>query len=217
MKRILTLCLTAAIAVSLVGCSGDKSGIYYSQSDNSSVDYSKPDNGSMDYSQSDKSDADYSKPESTVVSSVDLGSDKYSKIQDAILEYVNEDILTMGELEGKMLESYSSVSGTNYINDEIMYNELVSTTIPTIKQLNDEAIRVGNNLTTPELITVHKKYIDYTSELNAAFTMMQLALERQDIDMITKANDRLVVANNAVSDWKAQILTLAEQYGVSIG
>lgn len=217
MKRILTLCLTAAIAVSLVGCSGDKSGIYYSQSDNSSVDYSKPDNGSMDYSQSDKSDADYSKPESTVVSSVDLGSDKYSKIQDAILEYVNEDILTMGELEGKMLESYSSVSGTNYINDEIMYNELVSTTIPTIKQLNDEAIRVGNNLTTPELITVHKKYIDYTSELNTAFTMMQLALERQDIDMITKANDKLVVANNAVSDWKAQILTLAEQYGVSIG
>ncbi len=238
MKKLLSVFCAAAVALTMTGCSFDNNerndpGESKIDSKTESKVDSKTDSKTESKTDSKtdnniESDVNLNAnnnieikndnmPENKPENDAEPGSEKYNKTREAIIEYINTDLVKIAETESKMLTSYSSVSGTNYTNDLAMYNELTNTTIPTAKQLNQEAIELANKITDPELLMVHKKYLEYTSGLVSAFGIMTTALKKQDITMVTTANEKLTGANNSVMDYKAELTVLAEKYDVELG
>ncbi|PFG04217.1 hypothetical protein [Bacillus sp. es.034] len=69
--------------------------------------------------------------------------------QKAIINFINEDIKRVAEYEVVAFESLASVSGVNYTDDETLYKELTSTTIPSYEKALGEAESIEREI--PEL------------------------------------------------------------------
>ena len=139
-----------------------------------------------------------------------------SEKQDALLKYLNEDLVEIAEIETAMLESYGSVSGNNYTDDADMYDELTMNTIELAKQLNIKAVDVMNSLTDENIMEVHKLYVEFTTKYISAFTLMLAALEEQDHKLIAEANEYIAEGNNLGFDYQRGLQKLADEYDVTI-
>lgn len=69
------------------------------------------------------------------------------KEQDELLEYINGDARKeVAELEAKAKDSFLSVSGDNYKDDETMLQEFSTNTADLAKQVVDKAAALGEKL-----------------------------------------------------------------------
>lgn len=206
MKKFLTLALAAILAISLTGCSEESRENNY-QNDNNNYYNNNYNNNQNNNNYNDNNNNNV----------VDFGGGTNGNTQDAILQYINKDLVPIAELETTMLNSYSSVSGSNYTDDQTMYNTIVNTTLPLAKQLNEKALSLVNTIDDPELLMVHKKYVEYSSKMVSSFALMVTALDTQDVTMVTNANEKLNEANSAGIDFKAELTNLAKKYNVKFG
>ena len=139
-----------------------------------------------------------------------------SKEQKAIISYINEDNVELAEIEEKLLASYGSVTGDNYVNDEIMYTELTTKTLGLVKDLNAKAVELSDSIRNPEVLEVHKIYMNYSSKFLSTINIMIEALEKQDSSLINEANETLNEANNFALDYRTELYKLADKYNVEI-
>ena len=150
---------------------------------------------------------------------LDSKSDSKSKAnskQEELIDYFNNELQELAILESKMLTSYESVRGDNYVSDAVMYKELTTNTVILARELNDKAVKIAADIDDPKLLKAHQKYMEYTSKMMNAFTLMISAIENQDRFMITQANQVLTEANLAALDYKTELLNLVEEYNVKI-
>lgn len=136
--------------------------------------------------------------------------------QDALISYINEDLVALSKLETRFMDSYASVSGENYTDDETMYNEFVNNTVVLARQLNDATTEVASTIEDSALLEVHKLYMESSSNYLNAVTMIIAALENQDYALMTEANEKISQANTFGLDFKTKLNALAEEYGVVI-
>jgi len=233
MKKIITLILAAALAASMTGCAAnenktsDNSGSSVSDSKDSKDDKDDKDSKTESKDDSETESKNDSKTESKDESSVQSSSGEKGepsapeqsdpeKTKAAIEKYLNEDLLPLAPLEKEMLESYTSVVGTNYTDDKTLHTELTTKTLPTAKQLNEGAVALADEITDPELSEVHKLYLEYVGNLVSGFEIMIEALEKQNIVMITEANTKINDANTVVAEYKDEMGVLIEKYNVSV-
>lgn len=139
-----------------------------------------------------------------------------NKKQEILLEYINNDIEDLVELETELLESYESVTGSNYENDAITYNELSNTTIYLARELNDEAVDIAVSITDDELVEVHKLYVNCSNKYLNAITLILSALENQDYELAAEANELLNEGNNYGIDFRKELRKLADKYHVEL-
>lgn len=137
-----------------------------------------------------------------------------SEKQDALVNYINVDLAEISELETAFLESYGSVTGDNYTDDETMYTELSENTVVLARQLSDAATNLASTITDPQLLEVHKLYMESSSNYLNAITLMLAALENQDMAQVTEANEKISAANTLGLDFQTKLNALAEEYGV---
>ena len=135
---------------------------------------------------------------------------------EALLKYINEDLAVLSEMETKFLESYESVTGNNYINDYIMYEEFSRNTMVLSRDLNNKAIEIIKNIDDEEISELHRIYINLTSNYMNVVSLTLAALETQDFTNISLANEKLNNANNLALDFKEKLNVLAEKYNVDI-
>jgi len=139
-----------------------------------------------------------------------------SEKQDALLKYINKDLVEISDIETKFLESYESVTGDNYTNDFDMYVEFSNNTSILARELNSAALEVGMAIDDEEILEVHKIYIDSTSNFMNAVSLFLSALETQDYAQLSLANEKLNKANSLALDFKKELNKLAEKYNIVI-
>lgn len=139
-----------------------------------------------------------------------------SKKQKEILKYINDDAQVLGRIEDRLLSSYGSVTGTNYTNDAVTYEEFTENTKWLAKELCDKATEIAGEIMDEEIIAVHRIYMNFSSKMRSVIDLMIRALENQDAVLITEANEMLNEANNLAIDFKIALKKLADKYDIEL-
>lgn len=134
--------------------------------------------------------------------------------QDALLQYINVDMVELVEIEEDLLYSYESVTGDNYSSDLETYNEFYDNTILLARELNDAAVTLSFSISDSEILDVHRIYMDYSNKFLSTLSIMISALENQDYTQLAEANEKLNEANNLALDYQQALLDLAEKYDI---
>ncbi|MFP5107068.1 hypothetical protein ACSU6B_09885 [Neobacillus sp. C211] len=135
-------------------------------------------------------------------------------VQDDLLNYVNKEMKEAGKLERAAVSAYEGVSGTNYQDDQTMYDVLNNDVIPNynefIKALDSVKIK------TDEVREIHEIYIEGADIQFKAFAIIKQALEEQDANLIQKANDMLADARKHIRNYQTKLDKLAKEHDVNI-
>lgn len=124
--------------------------------------------------------------------------------------YIELELPKILELEAVVSESYDSVSGDNYTDDETMYITIKDVTLPASKKLI--AAAEGILPRTKTIRDIHEKYIAAVNKQDYAFTLILSALEEQDYATITKANELLTEARKYAREYVADMTELSDMY-----
>ncbi len=151
-----------------------------------------------------------------LILTVGMGGCASNEKQESLLQYINDDAVEMGEIETKLLESYRSVTGENYTNDNEMYEVLTEDTIDLARELNDKAVELAFNIEDDEILEVHRLYMDYSNKVLNVIVIMISALENKDSTQIAEANEKLNEANNLALDYQRELDSLAKKYNVEV-
>ncbi|MDZ5471331.1 hypothetical protein SM124_06180 [Bacillus sp. 31A1R] len=133
-------------------------------------------------------------------------------VQDDLLNYINEEIQPLADLETKAMDAYDSVTGANYTDDQTTYNTIKDEVVPTYRDFIDklEAIKPE----TEEVSKLHEQYIDAANMQHSAFIIILDALEKADTGLITEANDKLAEARKGIRSYQKDLEKLAEENNV---
>lgn len=130
-----------------------------------------------------------------------------------LVNYINQGILTIAELERQSLERYASVTGKNYTTDQKIRDELKDFIIPTYE-------RFANSLRaiTPEDVEiqrVHAVYVNAADLMLNGFKNKLAGIEENNKMIIIQANENIEKAREGNEEWRKKIMTLYKKYGVS--
>ena len=103
--------------------------------------------------------------------------------------------------------------GDNYESDEALYNALKDTIVPNYEKMVKDvsAIDLGEYTEFNELKSL---IIQYWSKKLEAFNKMIDALEAQDSDRVTKANDLLGEAEDIYKKYESELEKLEKEYDI---
>ena len=137
-----------------------------------------------------------------------------NKTSQELLDYINSDMIRLGQIETEMINSYNSVAGVNYTDDLASYDEIKNVTLPAARKLTSEANTVYNRLSSKEIKEVHLIYLDICNEYCEAFDGILEGLEKQDVTTVRKAVEKIEQINALATDYQNAIKQLAEKYGL---
>lgn len=135
-----------------------------------------------------------------------------TSIKKDLTNYIKEELPTVFKLETDAINSYASVSGANYSDDQTMYKTMKETVIPTYKRFVDKLDKI--NPKTKQVNDAHEIYVTAAKTQLKAFNEILTALENQDVDLITQANTKLSSAKDGIMDFKDKISDLCNEYDV---
>ena len=135
-------------------------------------------------------------------------------VQDDLLNYVNKEMKEAAKLESTAVSAYERVSGTNYQDDQTMYDVLNRDVIPNYNEFIKELDSV--KIETDEVREIHEIYIEGADKQFKAFAIIKQALEEQDADLIQKANDMLADARKHLREYQTKLNKLAKEHDVEI-
>ncbi len=226
MKRILAVLLSMMMVLGLFGCVnfGDGDSRY----DEDEREESRYDEDEDDEDEDDEDDdKDDNKDDDQNAGNDNSGAnngdnnagavdEEWLATQDAILDYINEDVVALGTIEAELLTSYGSVTGANYISDAVTYAEFTSKTLGLAQSLNNEAAQMAGTITDERVMEVHKLYMDYSTKFLNVIIIMISAIEDQDVAQVTQANEILNEANQLAMDYSTALRALADEYEIEI-
>lgn len=131
----------------------------------------------------------------------------------SLVNYINQGILMIAELEQKSLERYASVTGKNYTTDEKIYNELKDFIIPTYQRFAD-----GLKAITPEdeeIQRVHAISLNAADLMCSGFKNKLIGIENNNEAIIIQANENIEKARDENERWRRELETLYQKYGVT--
>ncbi|QCR34255.1 hypothetical protein [Lysinibacillus sp. SGAir0095] len=136
-----------------------------------------------------------------------------SELAQDFTNYIDEIILLAPE-EDRIIGLYDSVTGANYVSDEILYYTLLDDVLPGYRQfvVELETIMPKN----PRIQDLHELYIEGANTQYNAFTLMISALEEQDMETMTQANQGLDQARALLRDWLYELEAISAETGVSL-
>ncbi|WP_406685998.1 hypothetical protein [Rossellomorea vietnamensis] len=157
---------------------------------------------------------------STKKEKVDLISDesenekmKEADKQKAILQFINEDIYKVAEYEVVAFQSLASVSGVNYTDDQTVYRELTTITIPAYEKALNEAQGIEAGI--PELEEMADRVVTATQTFYDALILEKKAIEDQDEGLINESNAKMEEYYKLVDAYHSDMELLAEEYNVT--
>lgn len=135
-------------------------------------------------------------------------------VQTDLLDYINKDLKELADLESAAVDAYGGVTGDNYTSDQDLYQTLETTVIPKYKEFNARLESVS--VATSEVKEVHEKYISGSNKQYQAFLKLQVAIEKQDKNLVLEANSLLDAARKDLRDWKFELTELCSKHSVTL-
>ena len=139
------------------------------------------------------------------------------KEQDEFVDYMNGTAKKeIAELESKAKDSYASVTGDNYKDDETMLQELQTNTAVFAKQTVDKATALGETLEGEQLKKAHEICVNSLKEFQSGVDQLIQALESGNAEQLDQINDALDKANQEGARYQEEIKKLAEELDVEM-
>ncbi len=138
--------------------------------------------------------------------------DEEAKRQLAI--YLNQDIMTVVQLEEAALKDYSSVTGENYTNDHTLYEVLREKVIPNYSRFVNllEKLELPND----DLMQLHSTYVRGAHSCQTGFALLLAAIEKQDPQLVQRANKHIVEGRQRGEQWQKEFIDLCQKKGVKV-
>ncbi|MCA0431284.1 MAG: hypothetical protein LCH32_12365 [Bacteroidetes bacterium] len=133
-----------------------------------------------------------------------------------LLDYINNKIVVASGWETKAIRAYEEVSGANYKSDSLMYLKIQSDVKPNYTTFCKELEKFQAELTQPELVNLHKKYIEGANLQLKGFGLITEALEKQDTVIIANANECLNKGRTLIDEWRAGLDSVCKKYDVTL-
>ena len=130
-----------------------------------------------------------------------------------LVDYTNQGLLNIAELERTALEHYASVVGENYTTDQRVYDELKENVIPLYKRFLDGLRDI--HPVDEEIRMVHGMYINGAELIYDGFKTKMLGLEMDNEQIIIQGNEKIVKGREEVEKWRVQLIELYKKYGVA--
>lgn len=129
-----------------------------------------------------------------------------------LVEYVNQGMLSISQLEIKALERYGAVTGANYSTDEAVYEALKNEVIPLYGRFVELLKQIPRQ--SDEVRQLHALYLNGAEMMYAGFKSKQQALEKKDAALMEGANTLIEKGRVETEKWHDQLLSLYEAHGV---
>lgn len=133
-------------------------------------------------------------------------------IKDDILTYM-EKLPELQTIEIAINESLNTVIAENYVDDATLLAELES-----LVPASDELLKSVTAVVpaTPELVAVHKQYLDSITSLNSGLAMAMDAVIQGDVDVLTQANTLLEASHTQGDEFNTALVALAKEHELEI-
>ena len=130
-----------------------------------------------------------------------------------IVNYVNQGLIAISELEEKSLESYASVTGENATTDKKLFETLRDFVVPTYKRFVTglRNIKPENQ----EVQQVHAIYIKAAESRLDGFQTIMIGLENKDLNIIQQGNKMLEEGSIGIEKWRTNLNELYKKHGVA--
>ena len=139
-----------------------------------------------------------------------------NQVSDDLLDYINKQLPKVADNESKAVESYESVSGENYTDDETMYYVVRDEVVPVYRKFIDQLELISEELETEEVQKVHEKYIEAANVQNAAFMLILSALDNQDYNEMAEANEKLDKGRKLMREYKLDLKKICKENNVDL-
>jgi hypothetical protein len=133
-------------------------------------------------------------------------------IETDLVNYINQEISGITEVEQAALKRYAAVSGPNYLSDEILYNALKDEVVPTYERFVRALQRIEPQ--TEPVRQMHAKYINASVYRLRGFSTIMNGIHSQDLRLIQAANRMLAVSDREMNHWQQSLQTLYDTYGI---
>lgn len=130
-----------------------------------------------------------------------------------LVEYVNQGILNISELEIKALKIYASVTGKNYTTDEKVYESLNKDVIPIYGRFLDLLRNIDPK--EDDVRQLHSIYIHGAETIYSGFKIKMLGLEKNNEHLILTGNNKIEKGRIETETWLEELMTLYKKYGVT--
>ena len=130
-----------------------------------------------------------------------------------LVNYVNQGILGIADLERVSLENYAAVTGKNYTTDQRVYEALKDQVIPIYKRFLDGLRDI--NPQDEAVKRLHGIYIKGAELLYSGFKMKMLGIEKNDKNLIIMSNEKIEKGRIENERWRKELDTLCQQQGVA--
>jgi chromosome segregation ATPase len=133
-------------------------------------------------------------------------------VQQDLLNYINVEMPKVATLESEAVTAYGSISGENYQNDSIMYYTIAETVVPKYEEFY--TILKDIKPATAEVASLHKEYVQAAADQLEAFKLILDAIEKQDAQIITTANEDLAEGRALLKMWRADLDSACVKHNV---
>ncbi len=136
------------------------------------------------------------------------------KGREQLSDYLNQDILTISQLEQAALNYYAGVTGTNYTNDQALSETLREKVIPTYSQFVNllEEIQPPND----DLRHLHMIYLQSAHSFQTGFAVLLAAVEKKDPDLTQRANEHITQGRQRGEQWRKEFFALCKKKGIKV-
>ena len=133
---------------------------------------------------------------------------------DDIVNYVNQGLIAIAELEQESLKRYETVTGENFTSNQKLIETLKDFVVPTYKRF----VRGLKNITPekPEVQKLHAIYIRAAESTLEGFQMIMVGCENNDERIIQQGNKKLDEGRTGLKKWRTELIELAKINGAKI-
>jgi hypothetical protein len=131
-----------------------------------------------------------------------------------IVNYVNQGLIAIAELEQKSLETYASVTGENATTDQKLLETLRGFVVPTYKRFLTGLKDIKPE--TQEVRKIHSIYLKAAESTLEGFQTLMIGLENKDQRVIQQGNKKLEEGRIGIDKWRIELTELSKTQGAEI-
>lgn len=135
-----------------------------------------------------------------------------NSVQQDLINYINVEMDKVADLESTAIEAYASVSGENYQSDSLMYAVISETVVPNYQEFYNNLSNIKP--ATDEVAVLHKEYVRAAADQLNAFQLILEAIEKQDAEIINRANEELDEARALLKLWRMDLDSACAKHNV---
>ena len=141
-----------------------------------------------------------------------MGGCATNRVSRDLIDYVNQGILGIVELEKRALQSYASVIGKNFTTAERVSETLKNDVIPQYERFVELLREI--NPETEEVMKLHRIYVRGAEDILSGFKAKRVGIETNQEPLIRTANRQIEKGRVETEQWRKELMEMYRRYGI---